>query len=217
MERKQPYISIIIPTFGRPRQLSACLQAVARMDYPSERFEVIVVDDGSEKPPADVVALFFGLIDVTLLTQSHAGPSKARNTGAGQARGRWLAFIDDDCLPEAAWLKNLAGRFVEAPDCAIGGRTFNLLERNPYSSASQMIIDAVYEYYNSDPGRARFFATNNLALPKEPFLDLGGFDEGFTTSEDREFCDRWLHNGYGMVYAPEAMVFHAHRLTLDRF
>jgi GT2 family glycosyltransferase len=75
----------------------------------------------------------------------------------------------------------------------------------------------VYTYYNAEPSRARFFASNNLVLPAHRFLEMGGFDETFRTSEDRDFCDRWLYRGYPMTYAPEAVVCHAHSLTFRTF
>src|SRR5262249_14988623 len=62
-----------------------------------------------------------------------------------------------------------------------------------------------------------FFASNNLALPADLFGAVGGFDASFTTSEDRELCDRCLYHGYRMTYAPEAVVYHAHPLTLRSF
>ena len=53
--QQQPTFSIIVPTYTRPRQLSMCLQALAELYYPRERFEVIAVDDGSVVPPEMVV------------------------------------------------------------------------------------------------------------------------------------------------------------------
>ncbi len=67
------------------------------------------------------------------------------------------------------------------------------------------------------PGEARFLATNNLALAADTFAAIGGFDSSFPTSEDRELCDRWLHNGHRITYAPEAVVFHANPLNLRHF
>jgi glycosyltransferase involved in cell wall biosynthesis len=213
----QPIFSVIVPTYGRPRQLTTCLQALAHLHYPREQFEVIVVDDGSAMPLEAVVAAFRDQLDVTLLRQFHAGPAAARNTGAARAKGQFFAFTDDDCVPARDWLQTLQLRFATAPDQIVGGRTCNALPANPYSTASQIIIDMVYAYYNADPGRARFFASNNLALPASHFHAIGGFDATFTTSEDRELCDRWLHHGYGMTYAPEVIVYHAHALTLRTF
>jgi glycosyltransferase involved in cell wall biosynthesis len=213
MKQDQPFFSIIVPTYNRPRQLGDCLRALAALDYPRQRFEVIVVDDGSTSPPAEVVAAFHPLFRLTLVTQDNAGPGAARNTGGAHARGRFLAFTDDDCLPAGQWLTALAARFAEAPQQAIAGRTINALPQNPFATASQIIIDMVHAYYNADHRQARFSASNNLALPAEMFRSLGGFDEAFRTSEDRDSIDRWLHHGHRLIYAPEVLVYHAPLLT----
>jgi len=219
MGQEQPFFSIVIPTYARPGQLAVCLQSLARLDYPRDRFEVIVVDDGSEKPPEAVVASSCGQLDVTLLRQAHAGPAAARNTGAARAKGEFLAFTDDDCAPAPGWLQSLAARFARASDCAIGGRTLNALPGNPYSTASQLLVAYLYTYYNADPDQACFFTSNNLAMPTDRFHTMGGFDATYTrtAAEDRELCDRWLHHGYRMTYAPEALVYHAHVLTFRTF
>src|SRR5438093_7478006 len=82
---------------------------------------VVVVDDGGNTPPKDVVALFWSELDVTVVTQPHAGPATARNTGAVNARGRFLVFTDDDCRPAPSWLHALEARFAETPDSLVGG------------------------------------------------------------------------------------------------
>ncbi len=219
MMQATPYFSVIVPTYNRPWQLTICLDALARLDYPRDRFEVLIVDDGSRTPLDTVVASFRDKIDVILLTQSHAGPAEARNKGSTKARGEFLAFTDDDCRPASNWLQKLAARFAQAPDCAIGGRTFNALPENPYSSASQLLIDYLYTYYNADPDRARFLTSNNLALPAERFSAIGGFDAVWlrAAAEDRELCDRWLYYGYRLIYSPEVVVYHAHALTFRTF
>ena len=178
-----------------------------------------MVDDGSEKPLNGVVDPLRHRLEVVLLSQPNAGPATARNTGAAQARGRFLVFTDDDCTPAPNWLNTLAKRFAATPDCAIGGRTLNKLSNNPFSDASQILIDYLYNYYNSDPNQAYFFASNNLALPKDRFLEVGGFDTTFpfAAGEDRELCDRWLNHGCRMIYAPEVVVWHRHWLTGRNF
>ena len=177
------------------------------------------MDDGSQAPPETMVADFHKCLDVMLLVQSHTGPATARNTGAAQAKGEVLAFTDDDCEPAADWLQTLAKRFIATPDCAIGGRTLNKLPDNPFSTASQMLIDYLYAYYNADPLQARFFASNNMALPSDRFHKIGGFDTTFprAAGEDRELCDRWLNHGFQMIYASEVLVRHSHSLTCRNF
>lgn len=217
MGQAASFFSIIVPTYNRPGQLATCLQALARLDYPHDCFEVIVVDDGSEMPLDKIVASCSNHLVVTLLRQKNAGPAAARNTGAEHARGTFLAFTDDDCVPAPDWLQTLRAHFVSTPDRMIGGQTLNALPLNQYATASQLIVDLVYAYYNADSEQARFVASNNLSLPAASFRTLGGFDSTFVTSEDRELCDRWLHHGYRMIYAPEVIVHHAHALTLRTF
>jgi GT2 family glycosyltransferase len=222
MEAPGPTFSIVIPTYRRPERLAACLAALARLDYPRERFEVIVVDDGSGAPPAALVAAQAGRLTVTLVEAVHAGPAAARNAGAARARGDYLAFTDDDCAPDPGWLRALARAATSAPGQMLGGRTVNALADNLWAAASQVLVEYLYAYYNSGAagtGEARFFTSNNLALPADDFRALGGFDGRFplAAGEDRDLCDRWLAAGHRMTYAPAAVVRHAHALTPRRF
>jgi glycosyltransferase involved in cell wall biosynthesis len=211
--------SIVIPTYNRPSHLAACLQACARLDYPRDRFEVIAVDDGGTTLLDAVVARFQGLFTLKLLRQENAGPAAARNRGASEARGEFLAFTDDDCSPAPKWLQALAAQFVASPDCAVGGRTLNALTHNLYSTASQLLISYLFSYYNAVPHSARFFPSSNLAFPTKRFRAIRGFDVTYprAAAEDRELCDRWLYHGYRMIYDTEAVVYHAHDLTFWTF
>src|SRR5687768_3497840 len=122
VDPREPFFSIVIPTFNRPRQLAACLQSIAELEHSRSRFEVLVVDDGSPVPVDDAVEPFRPVLPLTLLRQDNAGPAAARNLGAGRARGTWLVFIDDDCAPAATYLTALTQRAEVSPDCTIGGR-----------------------------------------------------------------------------------------------
>ena len=215
-----PSFSVVIPTYDRPPRLAACLRSLTLLDYPRDRFEVIVVDDGGAEPLDDVVRPVGHEIDVTLLRQAHGGPAVARNTGSAKAKGELLAYTGDDCTPAEDWLRALARRFAATPQgAAVGGRTLNGLEHNPYSTASHMLIEYLYGYYNFAPDRARFLTPNNLSVPRDLFGDVGGFDASFVegTGEDRDFCDRWLRRGHRMIYDPQVLVSHAHALTFRGF
>jgi GT2 family glycosyltransferase len=216
MKQERPFISIVIPTYNRPDQLAACLRGCSRLDYPYDRLEVIVVDDGGVTPLDSIVDTFSDRMAVRLILQSNTGPASARNRGAAEAQGDFLAFTDDDCSPSPGWLDALADVFREAPDCGVGGRTINTLTDNIYSTTSQLLIDYLYEYYNQDLDGAKFFASNNLAFPRKAFLENGGFDARYrqAAAEDRELSDRWVAQGRRLRYAPEALVSHAHSLAL---
>jgi GT2 family glycosyltransferase len=214
-----PTFSIVVPTYRRPDRLSSCLESLGALDYPRDRFEVIVVDD-SNRSTSRFGQMPEGLntINVTLLKQPHAGPAAARNTGAAQARGDYLAFTDDDCMPVTGWLRAIAMQILRTPDHAIAGRTINMLPGNLFSSATHLVTDFLQEWHaghHPDP----FFASCNLAVRAKAFRGLGGFNPGFTLAggEDREFCHRWAMSGGRTTLVPEAVVRHVHPLTLRSF
>ena len=214
-----PSFSIIIPTYNRPAQLFRCLQAIDRLTYPRDRFEVLVVADGSPIPLEGTMETFSRHMTVKLISQSNSGPGHARNRGATEARGDFLAFTDDDCTPTPGWLDALANAVRDDPDCGIGGKTVNRLTNNLYSETSQLLLDYLYEYYNRDVRTSRFFASNNLAFPRNAFRAIGGFDPSFkfAAAEDRELCDRWVAQDRRLRFAPDALVFHSHPLTCRTF
>jgi len=220
-------ISVIVATRNRPRQIAACLRALSAQTYPRDRFDVIVVDDGGDLSLAPAMATFRAQLRLQLVEQTNGGPARARNTGAKHATGPLLAFVDDDCEPSPGWLAALQAHFQQCPDRALGGRTVNALPANAYSSASQLVVDYLYEHQaaasvrNGEraPAAAPFFASNNLAVPAALFDAVGGFDESFplAAGEDREFCDRWQAYGYRLLVAPDAVVQHAHALSFKTF
>lgn len=218
MKTQNLKFSIIIPTYNRPERLASCLAAIAQSDYPRDRFEVIVVDDGSKTPLNSIITPLQNKIQIKLLRQENSGPAAARNYGAKMAQGKFLAFTDDDCQPLTNWLSQLATSLEKTPEAMIGGQTINALVNNSYSTASQQLIDYIYEYYNRNQGKATFFASNNIAMAKSNFDRLGGFDVSFplAAAEDRDFCDRWQQK-YPMLYVPQAQVKHYHQLSLTSF
>jgi GT2 family glycosyltransferase len=209
--------SIVIPSYSRPAQLADCLAALRRIDYPRDSVEVIVVDDGSSPPLDPVTEAFRPELNLTSVRQANAGAAAARNAGAARATGEFLAFTDDDCLPEPGWLRELAQVLTAAPECMVGGATLNGAGENLCSATSQLIVDVVYRYYNANPNQARFLASNNLALSAKEFREIGGFNPAFRAAEDRELCDRWLHRGRRIIYHPAARVRHAHILGVRSF
>ena len=212
--------SIIVPTHDRPEQLLWCLDALAALRYPREEFEVIVVNDGGAMPPGDMLAPLAERIQFTLLAQENSGPARARNLGAERARGEYLAFTDDDCAPTPDWLTALEQALRQAPEALVGGRIINVVEGRLCSEASQLLIEYLYGYYNGAVDRgANFFASNNLAMSAPAFRALRGFAPSFgrAAAEDRDFCARWRFAGGRFEYVPNAVVRHAHVLTLAAF
>ena len=211
-------ITVVVPTHGRPGAAARVVRALDAQQLPDgEQFDVIVVDDGS--PVA--VEIDFEVrtaASVRVLRQERQGPAAARNAGTEAAHGALVAFIDDDCEPAPGWLAALLKAARQFPECGLGGTVVNRLRSNPFAETSQLIVAFLCDYYRDDR-TGRFFTSNNLAFPRQLLRQRGGFDATYTRAagEDRELCDRWAGLGGRLVAVPEAVVHHAHPLTLRRF
>jgi glycosyltransferase involved in cell wall biosynthesis len=200
--------SVVVATYRRIEPLDRLLAALAAQRYPASRFEVIIVDDGGGAPVEDIIRPYADSLNLRLYSRTNGGPAAARNLGATHAKGRFLAFTDDDCAPEAEWLAALERAFATASDAVIGGDIVNGVRGNLYSEATELLVDYLYLRYSPTRIRGGFFLANNLAVPREAFLTAGGFDPTLRFGEDREFCHRWASRGGSFRHAPDAVVRH---------
>ena len=206
-----PDFSVIIPTVGRLELLERCLQSLLKQSLPADRFEVVVVDDGSG---LDLSALeVFSVPNFTLVGQARSGPAAARNRGAALARGTHLAFLDDDCIADPHWLSELLRSLKASPESLWAGKVDHPADCNAFVLASHIIISYLEEH-----GSKPFAPSCNLALSRVLFLELGGFNESYplAAAEDRDFCDRWVASGKLLERAP-ARIVHGPNLELDSF
>ncbi len=211
-----PLISVVIPTCNRPQPLARCVDALVAQRYLPGQFEVIVVDDGGER--AVELQDHHGSVNLRVVRQRNAGPAQARNTGAALATGRYLVFLDDDCVPDCEWLVNFSQAFAERPARTLfGGLVASGDPHNVYIEVSELFIGVILRRYHPARGGIYFFRSTNMGLARDEFLQLGGFDESFRTAEDRDFCDRWQQRGGGLVYLPGARVVHRNALTFRSF
>lgn len=215
----QPEFSVVIPTHARPDRLRACVAGIAALDLDGASVEVIVVNDGGAALDPESLADVHPGLSLRVINQPQQGPAAARNAGAAVARGRYLAFIDDDCVPDSGWLRAFARVQAEDDRRLLGGRVENALVHNAYSDASERITSFVYERSRAGGAAELFFTTNNIALRADLFRTLGGFTTAIPsqTAEDKDFCARWRAHGLALAHAPDAVVRHAHELTLRRF
>jgi cellulose synthase/poly-beta-1,6-N-acetylglucosamine synthase-like glycosyltransferase len=213
-----PLFTIIIPTFSRHLQLINCIESIDRLHFPKHLLEVIIVDDGNMIPVKPFIEKLAIDLNPTILSEKKSGPARARNFGAKHARGKYIAFIDDDCMVSPDWLELLIKRLNKYPRAMVGGYTANALPGNPFSAASQLIVDYLYHQWNGNHGAA-FLTSNNMIVPLESFLSMGGFNEQihFAGGEDREFCIRWQKKQYAIIYEPKAVIHHSHHLGLFSF
>jgi GT2 family glycosyltransferase len=212
-------VSVIIPTRDRPEALRGCLEALAAHNGAGGPMEIIVVDDGGRAPAEQVVARFADRLPVRCHRQAGAGPSVARNAGAALATGDWIVFLDDDCSVAADWLPRLQQHLSRHPGALVGGGAVETLDADRYAASHQLLFDYLYARLNPVRDDATFCASNNLAVPRERFTDLGGFDTNFqfAAGEDRDLCVRWRERGWPLVFAPDVRVSHTPAMTLSSF
>ena len=168
-----PEISVVIATRDRAERLAGILRTLAAQTLPAERFEVIVIDDGSTDGTADLLARAAeaGEPPVSVLRRSGGGPAVARNAGWRSAAAPLVAFTDDDCEAPADWLERTLAAAAAHPGSIIQGPTSPIpreLERTgPFTRTKEI------------PAPNPSFQTCNIAYPRELLERLGGFDEDY--------------------------------------
>jgi glycosyltransferase involved in cell wall biosynthesis/GT2 family glycosyltransferase len=217
--------TVIIPTFNRSDALLETLDALARMDYPSDRWEAVVIDDGSTDDTSVVVEQWIARTgaSVRYLRQSNAGPAAARNRGASEAKSKYLIFIDNDIIVERDFVSAHLETLARNPGCWVVGRVVHpeQIRSTPFGRYR----DSVWEAFHHSHDEVRVSETTgitaaNLSLPAKDFEMLGGFDADFTiaSSEDWVLGMRARQTGIRVLYHPGIVVLHNDwALSLERF
>ncbi|WP_233575583.1 glycosyltransferase family 2 protein [Noviherbaspirillum saxi] len=197
--------SIVVPTRGRPQLLNRCLASLALQSFDSERFEIIVVDDGPSEQTRDVVSGWAahsgekgGPLVTYIPSMGPHGPAAARNHGWRAARGAIVAFTDDDTIARADWLRNGIQAFADDVH-AVCGRVIMPLEGTP--------TDYELDAKNLETAE---FVTANCFCRRKVLEDLGGFDEQFRFAwrEDSDLHFRLLDYHANIVREPNAVMMH---------
>ncbi|RJP77136.1 MAG: glycosyltransferase [Desulfobacteraceae bacterium] len=215
MKTDRPLSTVIIPTYNRTRQLTGLLDAINSLDPETGPFEVIVVDDGSD-PFLGVTPASYNY-PLVVIRQKNAGPAAARNRGAHAAGGDHLVFIDDDCIPDSGWLKGFQQAFIQYPQAVLGGKTVNGIPGNRFSQVTHLLQDFLTDHYSPREYLGGFYPSNNLAVGKDVFFELRGFQSCLRFGEDREFCYRTAMQRYDFQHVTSALISHHHFLTLWSF
>jgi len=210
-------VSVIVPVRNRPEDLRACLESLQGLEYPTDRLEVIVVDDASE----DDTPLQASSFPVRLISMGERkGASSCRNLGASEARGDVLAFLDSDCTVEPSWLVELLPAFKNPRTAGVGGwvdSCFNDKALDRYEKVRSSLFMGPWPKASSREDRFFYVPSCNLLVKKEAFLRVEGFREDLAVGEDVDLCWRLQDAGCGMEYRPSGRVFHKHRNRLGAF
>lgn len=151
-----PFVSVIIPVFNDVEPLKLCLAALAEQSYGSSRYEIIVVDNGSDSLE-QVKAVVEPYEQVILTTEPAPGSYSARNKGLSLAKGEIIAFTDADCIPALDWVEKGVGLLNQTPNCGLVAGQIQLFFRNPH----QPNMVELYESIRALPQKS---LSNNITM-----------------------------------------------------
>lgn len=213
-----PKVSIIIPVKDREEELGACLASLDQLDYPRERYEIIVVDDGSSDASAEVARRSGAAVLPS--GGSGRGPAAARNCGAEMASGEILAFIDSDCTASTSWLRELVDAFDDPQVAAVGGLVDGMYRASAldrYEAAMSSLSLGKQERSGQGGDDTFYLPSCNLLVRRTAFAQVGAFRSAMCVGEDVDLTWRLRDAGGRIVYRPRGRVWHAHRNELPAF
>jgi glycosyltransferase involved in cell wall biosynthesis len=196
-------ITVVVPVRNRAETVPHLLQALDAQTLPHDRFEVVVVDDGSRDSTPEVLGTWVAQQPHrrTLVRGTGNGPAYARNLGIQRAQGQWVAFTDSDTTPEPGWLEAALAAVEREGTEAVEGA----VEPWPQDAAGG------FARRISSDGGGRFM-TANMIYSKSLLDRLGGFDERFAQPqpflEDSDLAFRAIRSGASIPFAPEVRVRH---------
>jgi glycosyltransferase involved in cell wall biosynthesis len=210
-----PSFSVVVPFRDTEAHIEGCVRGLLAQDYPSDRVELLFVDNASSDRSADILRAH---PEVTLLAEPTVGAYAARNAGARRAAGEIIAFTDPDCVADPGWLRALADA-MEEPEIEVvigpappGGRSTVMRSLAAYDEAKE-----TYILSSSDPelywGRG-----GNLAVRRDTWSARGPFlarERGSDVLFVREVVE--ARSCYAVRYAPRAGVTHREVLTVTDY
>ena len=208
-------ISVVLPTYNRQGRLSTCLESLERQTLELNRFEVIVVNDGSDDGTSNYLKEFSKKTNLTFkfINQQNSGPATARNKGVESSVEEYIAFIDDDCVASERWLEDYLSMLPLTLGCAgVGGRIKNVNE-DPRES----FLEVLGVNQHSEPnkiGHTSYLITANALYKKEAFENVRGFDQQLNVpgGEDSDLSQRMIERGFHLKVSDRAVVFHHDRI-----
>jgi GT2 family glycosyltransferase len=208
-----PSVAIIVPVYNGAKSIGACLSSLLAQTYPSALIDIIVVENGSTDGSAAVAVEY----PVRVLYCDERGPAAARNVGIAHARAEIVAFTDADCVAAPDWLAQLVQAFADPEVGGVAGTVQGTRAGAEDWNLVQRFADQHATLRNFVSGRHEYLPhiyTANAAYRRTVLEAVNGFRREMLTGEDVDLSWRVQLAGYGVTFAPRALIYHEHRTTL---
>ncbi len=209
--------SFIVPVFNRPDEVGELLESLCSQTV--KDFEVIIVEDGSQKTCKDVCDKYAGILDLHYYYKENSGPGQSRNYGAERANGEWLIVLDSDVVLPTDYLTHVDDSLRPelsawgGPDAAHGSFT-DTQKAISYSMTSFFTTGGIR---GGKKKLDKFFPRSfNMGIRRDVYLQLGGFSK-MRFGEDIDFSYRIVEAGYQTALLPDAWVWHKRRTDFRKF
>lgn len=212
------FFSIVVPVYNRPVEMVELLRSLTRQCY--TKFEVLIVDDGSQPPIRESVQEFERQLDLRYFYIPNGGQGFARNFGFQQARGDYFVVFDSDCLIPENYLEIVNRALIETGLDAYGGpdaahASFSTIQKAiSYAMTSPLTTGGIR---GGKRRIGRFYPRSfNMGLSRTTWEETGGF-RWTNQSEDMELSTRMHDLGFKVGLLPEATVYHKRRVDWRQF
>lgn len=221
VREEDPPLAVVLPSRNRRDMLAAVLEGLAGQTYPSDRFEVVLVLDGSTDASAAMARALEVPYPLRIIEQERCGVAASRNRAAREAQAPVLVFLDDDIVPDPGLLAAhaRAHRLAPRPQVTVGYCPPVIRRPTFWAHELRAWWEDHYRLLGQPNHRWMFidYGSGNSSLPRSLFLDVGGFDDRFRgRREDWELALRLLAAGALFAYEPAAVGKHHLDTTFDR-
>lgn len=202
-----PSVSIVIPAYNSARHIPRLLESLFAQSYPQDRYEILLVDDGSTDTTASVAERAFAgwRGRGRVIRKPNGGPASARNAGFRASSSDVIAFIDSDCVADPNWLASVTPMLTEQAE-GVGGPLRNV---SPPGWVSDYLDACEFFRQRIRNGQVDYLLTANAAFRRDALARVGGFDERpGVWAEDADLSFRLKQEGYTLLLAPTGAVTH---------
>ncbi len=210
--------SIIVPVYNRPDEVDELLQSLCSQKL--KDFEVIIVEDGSQKACKDVCNKYADILDLHYYYKENSGPGQSRNYGAERASGQWLIVLDSDVVLPADYLSAVDAELSATACDAWGGPDAAHPSFTPVQKAISYSMTSFFTTGGIRGGKAKldkFYPRSfNMGIRRDVYRQLGGFSK-MRFGEDIDFSYRIVEAGYKTRLLPSAWVWHKRRTDFRKF